>query len=352
MKEWIKKNIDPPGMEKKNRGSVFSLIGRVFGKVRDDAIKAFNAFFPYLSDSQKLREHGDSLSVPEIPHDSEEEYRDRVSTASFYLMRAGERAYIKEQLYSHFGEEFLLREEFLEVYINIPDLNDEDRQWVRGLLDGLLDPNISLTVAEWFHYIDAMTMQETLDIRVKRHDIDSYPPYSLRYDGRIFCDQGRENLCDGSWICDGSMDCERYVPFRGTTSDYLRRENLCDGSWFCDGEIDCKGYCEIFSPLEVPGFLFPSNGVVDEFSATLTLDPREDRMMIRAICDGSWLCDGSNTQSVIDAPMKLRIIREFHCNGVHTPSCAVCDGTIICDGSYTGYDGLFCSGDIIQEEVL
>jgi hypothetical protein len=352
MKEWIKKNIDPPGMEQKNRGSIFSLIGRVFGKVRDDAIKAFNAFFPYLCDSQKLREHGASLSVPEIPHDSEEEYRDRVSTASFYLMRAGERAYIKEQLYSHFGEEFLLREEFLEVYINIPDLTNEDRQWVRSLLDGLLDPNISLTVAEWFHYIDTMTMDEALNIRVKRKDFDYFPHYSLRYDGRIICDQGIEILCDGDWVCDGSVECDRFNLKRGTTSDYIREAVYADGSFICDGERDCKGFIELFSPLEVIGFLTPSSGCSDSFNAALSLEPMEDQMMIRAICDGSFFCDGGNAKAMIDAPMTLRIIKELHCNGVHSPSCSLCDGSITCDGSYTGYDGLFYAGDIIQEEVL
>ena len=63
MKDWIKKNIDPPGLEKKNRGSLFALIGRVFGIVRDDAVKAFHAFFPFLADEEKLREHGSSLDL-------------------------------------------------------------------------------------------------------------------------------------------------------------------------------------------------------------------------------------------------------------------------------------------------
>jgi hypothetical protein len=352
MKDWIEKNIDPPGLEKKNRGALFSLIARVFGIVRNDAIKAFNAFFPYLADPEKLREHGKSLSVPELPFDTGEEYRDRVSTASFYLMRAGERAYIHEQLRAHFGETFLLKEEFLRVYINIPELAEDDREWVRSLLDGLLDPNISLTVAEWFHYIDTLTMGEELRVRATRTDIDSYPPYSLRYDGRMYCDQGWEVLCNGEWTCGGLVNCDRFMPKRGTTSGYLRRENMCDGSFLCDERIDCQGWHEVFSPLEVPGFLFPSSGCADAFSATLALEPLEDRMTIRAMCNGSFLCDGGNAKSVIDAPMRLRIIRELRCNGVQAPSCGVCDGGITCDGSYTGYDGLFYSGDTVQEEIL
>jgi hypothetical protein len=352
MKEWIKKNINPPGMEKKNRASLFSFIGRVFGIVKNDAIKAFNAFFPYLSDPEKLREHGDALSVPELPYDTEAEYRDRVSTASFYLMRAGERAYIHEQLQAHFGEEYLLREEFLQVYINIPDLNDEDRQWVRGLLDGLLDPNISLTVAEWFHFVDTITMQEILDIRLKRRDIDSFPSGTLRYDGRIYCDQGQEILCNGDWMCDGLVICDRFMPARGAASDYLPEEVYTDGSWVCNGEKDCKGFDEVFSPLEVPGFLLPAGGHGDGFEASIDLEPMEDRMMITALCNGHWMCDGGNVKSTIDAPMHIRIIKELRCNGIHSPSCSICDGSIICDGSYSGYDGLYYTGDTIYEEVL
>jgi hypothetical protein len=52
MKDWIIKNINPPGITAKNRGSLFSAIGRIFGIVRDDATAAFNAHFPYLADAQ------------------------------------------------------------------------------------------------------------------------------------------------------------------------------------------------------------------------------------------------------------------------------------------------------------
>ena len=108
MKDWIKKNINPPGIEKKNRGALFSLIARVFGIVRDDAMKVFNAFFPYLADSEKLREHGNVLSIPQLPYDTEDDYRDRVAAASFYLMNAGGCAYIHSRLKRRFGNRYFL----------------------------------------------------------------------------------------------------------------------------------------------------------------------------------------------------------------------------------------------------
>jgi hypothetical protein len=70
MKDWIEKNLDPPGMGRKNWRSLFSFIGRVFGIVKDDAIKAHNAFFPYLADSDKLKQHGDALMIQKLPFDT------------------------------------------------------------------------------------------------------------------------------------------------------------------------------------------------------------------------------------------------------------------------------------------
>jgi hypothetical protein len=351
MKDWIEKNIDPPGMEKKNRGSLFSFIGRVFQIVRNDALKAFNAFFPYLADWEKLSEHGDSLSIPELPFDSEDEYRERVSTASFYLMRAGERSYILEQMKEHFGDRFILKEDFLKVFIEIAELAEKDRIWVHSLLDGLLDPNIQLTVAEWFRYVDYMAMSEELSIRVTREDRDSFAGRFL-CNGQFYCDQGTEVLCDGAWLCDGSIKCERFIPARGTISDYFLEGVYADGRHICDGSFDCSGYDRIFGPVDFDGPLTLSGGWGEDFSASLLLEPMEEVMQINAICDGRFLCDGSNAASMADGPLTLRIIQQFHCDGVHQPSCSVCDGSIICDGSYQGYDGLYCSGDQIHEEVL
>jgi len=150
MKDWIEKNLDPPGMEHKNWRSLFSFIGRVFGIVKDDAIKAHNAFFPYLCDEDKLRQHGESLMIPELPFDTEKTYRDRVATASFYLMRAGERAYIHEQLQARLGNRYDIKEKFLEVLLTISEFSAEELIWAYSFLDGILDPNISFFLTGLF----------------------------------------------------------------------------------------------------------------------------------------------------------------------------------------------------------
>jgi hypothetical protein len=350
MKGWIEKNIAPPGMGKKNRGSLFSTIGKIFERVKNDALKAFNAHFPYLCDPQKLRQHGKSLFIPEFPQDSEEEFRARVATASFYLMRAGERAYCIEQLNDRFGGRYLLSDEFLQVYVKILDLEDGDREWVNSFLDGMLNPNISLTVAEWFNFVEDVFMQDSQQIGVMRNDVDIFGS-GLCCDGRFYSDQGIDILCDGTRLCDNSWNCDYYEPVRGTISDTVLTPSYLDGTFFCDGSVKCSGFLEIYSPIYIPGIpLFDNEEEV--FESHITLAPMEDRVMIDANCDGDLLCDGRNLDSMIDAPMAIRIIRPFLCNGNKTVYAKTLAELLFCDGSFSCDDESWPCTDLIAEEVL
>jgi hypothetical protein len=351
--ELIKKQmgiINPPGLAKPGRGGLFSTVGEVFGRVKDDADAAFKAFFPYLADDKKLEQHGKSLLVPRLRYDSDEEYRKRVSTASFYLMRAGERSYVEGQLKEHFGDRYFLTEAFLQIYIKILDLSDADRAWVLEFLDSMLDPNISLTIAEWFHLIDEMDMSDGTVMTLDRIDTDVHQK-EFRYDGRFLCDQGTETLCDGRFTCDGGWICDIYNSIRGTVFDTYMVSVFPNGTYTCNGSFDCSGYVTIYEPLDMTGAVLPIDTYLDKLTAAITVEPMEDRAAINPICDGTWQCDGSNRKSVIDAPMKLRIIRPFLCDGSVTPSCSVCDGSIVCDGSYTGFDGRYCREAIFEEAV-
>jgi hypothetical protein len=215
MKDWIRKNIDPPGLEKKNRGSLFSLIGRVFGIVRDDAVKTFNAFFPYLADPEKLREHGKALFVPELPYDTEAEYRDRVAAASFYLMRAGERAYIIDQLREHFGDRYILKEDFLELYVQVMDVNNEDIAWTLNFFDEILDPNIAFTISEWFAYIETFLMDEKHSVvTIGRHDAESFE--GIKYNGQIKYDGHTVNAMITAYgKYDGVFNYDGHLKYNG-----------------------------------------------------------------------------------------------------------------------------------------
>jgi hypothetical protein len=350
MKDWIRAVINPPGIDKKNRGSLFSAIGQIFDIVKNDAQKAFNAHFPYLADPRKLREHGQSLHIPRLAHDTEDEYRDRVATASFYLMGAGARWYCLERLNEHFGDRYILSDEFLRVYVKIIDLEEEDRAWTYSFLDEMLNPNIELTVSEWFRIIETVVVEESRQIGVMRNDADIFES-GLCCDGRFYCDQGIDILCDGEWKCDGSWECEGFQPERGRISDIIIFETDCNGVYSCNGGLDCSGYAEIHSPMAIGGIpLYDQEE--DGFEAAITMTPMEDSAVIDTLCDGGMVCDGRNLDSIIDAPMKLRVIRPFFCDGSKTLYTTTLDGAIICDGSFLcAGDGWPCS-DLIEEEVV
>jgi hypothetical protein len=162
MIDWIKKTIDPPGIEKPNRYVLFSVVGEVMARVRKDAEKAFYAHFPYLADDKKLDEHGEALLIPHLLNDTPEEYRNRVATASFFLMRAGERAYIMEQLNQRFGDRFVIDEKFLSIHTKVTELTDDEQAWILSLFDSLVDPNIFLQVSELYNFIDKFLIEEAM----------------------------------------------------------------------------------------------------------------------------------------------------------------------------------------------
>jgi hypothetical protein len=244
MKNWIRNNINPPGLDKKDRGSLFSLIAGVFGIVKTDAEKAFNAFFPYLSDPGKLREHGKALSIPEFPSDTEAEYRERVSTASFYLMRAGERAYILDRLAGHFGTRFASREEFLHAIIEIVNADSEEMNWTRDFLDGILDPNILITISAKYGFVDMFPMRDQDTREVQYNVVEVFNNAVIRRNGRIFR--------DGKTILD-------------TELDYLFR----NGTVLRNGSVVRNGLCRKPAAGEINAPVYRYSGTQDFFSAAV-----------------------------------------------------------------------------------
>jgi hypothetical protein len=281
MKDWIRKEIDPPGMEKKRRGSLYSLIGRVFGIVKRDAEKSFHAFFPYSSDSKTLKKHGAALSVPNLPYDTEEEYRDRVTAASFYLMRSGERAYILDQLRAHFEDRFTVKEHFLYVQVKIFNITGQDRSWAQSFLDGILDPNIRLDLAESFDITGAFPKpDDPVEITVRPEVRDSFI---------------RPINCNGRIKADGY-----------TANTYIWVRNRFDGATKCDGIYKCDGLKKAAPRYAVRPPFKCSAKIVDEADMVLRFgDPDETLagvkpsdafyagIRFRHKCDGIYKCDAT-----------------------------------------------------------
>jgi hypothetical protein len=170
--------------------------GAVFERVKTDTEKAFHAYFPYLSDMPKLNQHGKALSIPRFIHDDDEEYRKRVAAAAFYLTNMGGRAYTITQLQDHFGDRYMMVEQFLRLQVKVTGFTDADKQWLRNFLDSTLDPNTSFALTEWFNFVDTVTLGDIPLITAVRKDRDAYPR-GLRYDGWIKYDYGLEIRYDG-----------------------------------------------------------------------------------------------------------------------------------------------------------
>ena len=168
MFDFIRDIIRPPGIEQKNRASLFRIIGRIGGRVRDDITRIMRAFFPYLATNKEREAHGKALDVPRFPFDSDDDFRDRVAQWSEYHETRGWRSSILNVLDRVFLGRYMIAEYpgdafrvgisrvgFAEIgskygfFVFIRNITDEERDWVYQFLDDQLDPHIEINVVEW-----------------------------------------------------------------------------------------------------------------------------------------------------------------------------------------------------------
>ena len=181
----IEKIINPPGINKPARRALFQTIGAIGDKLKADALKAFNARFPYLADKAKLEEHGAALLVPRLQNDTEKEYRDRVATASYFLARSGERGYIAGQLDARFGDRYVVMNNFLDVIVKVRDLEDPDRYWFLQFLDELINPNVKLSAIGVYYFEDTIESAALLSMRADMNLRDTFKGDGVKLDGAV-----------------------------------------------------------------------------------------------------------------------------------------------------------------------
>jgi hypothetical protein len=293
MKELIHK-INPPGLLKPNQGAIFATIGTVFEQVKRDSEKAFNAHFPYLADMQKLRQHGKSLSIPRFEYDSDDEYRKRVAAAAFYYTNAGGRSYTIGQLQEHFGDRYTLIEEFLHLQVKVLDFTDEDKTWLRNLLDSTLDPNISIALTEWFNFTEMVVLGDIPLIRAVRKDRDVYLR-GLRYDGRIRYDHGQEVHFDGSGTYNGVLKYRTITPQEGTVLEYVKIAESYNGVRTYRGEINYTGDTEVWAPEDIPNPVTYSSGKDDDALGLQINQRLQDQAALYPTLDGRVSYGGAMT---------------------------------------------------------
>ena len=256
MIDWIKNTIDPPGIEKPNRGAIFKTIGNIMSRMRADAIKAYNAHFPYLADDKKLEEHGRALSIPHLINDKPDEFRNRVTAASFFLMKAGERGFILDLLKERFGDRFRVVENFLRLKIKIVGLTDEEITWVFALLDSLIDPNVSLDIAAWYHFKEKMIVRECEPkIKVKTKAVDFFVSPPAYYDGTYCYDgtihYGSGVMADYFGIKTTEAPMTEKITMREKSKCGFRQHLFYDGAYCYDGTISYNS--GVYIPLNAEG---------------------------------------------------------------------------------------------------
>ena len=242
MIDWIKNTIDPPGVDKKNRGSIFSTIAEIMSRVSNDAKKAFQAHFPYLADDKKLEEHGKALGIPHLMHDKPGEFRDRVTAASFFLMKAGERGFIMDLLEARFEDRFQVIEKFLQLQVKVADLTEDEKAWLFELLDSLINPVVLFELSEWFHYVDECIIRDLEDASylLKHRAIDSFQG-GIFYDGTHKYD-GSNKHGVGQGIHDefgfgSSLSVADTVESTDVLKLGMRRHHTHNGNYKYDGSV-------------------------------------------------------------------------------------------------------------------
>ena len=88
---FIRDTVRPPGLHFKRLLSLYRMIGRIFGVVRDDIEHVHRSFFPFLASAGKgeLKAHARALDIPEVPFDPAGAFRDRVTQGGAHLEERG-----------------------------------------------------------------------------------------------------------------------------------------------------------------------------------------------------------------------------------------------------------------------
>ena len=178
MTELIEK-LNPPGISKKRRGSLFRIIGRVGDTVNSDMNKVSRSFFPFLCDESKLKRHAAALNILQFPNESTDDFRTRVASGGKWMEERG----LREQFYSILDSIVPGRYDVFEapknsfrvgfsqigvdrigngtfIVIKVRDLQNEDYDRLFSILDNILDPDIEIIIIPW---ITANLSDLTLD---------------------------------------------------------------------------------------------------------------------------------------------------------------------------------------------
>jgi hypothetical protein len=275
-------NLNPPGRDKTNRGRLFSLIERLGEILGQDATATLRNFFPFLSDAKALAAHGKALAVPRYSNDTDESYRQRVAAASFYLQRRGERVFFQTAIGQRFtGREYEIVEEFLHLTVKVLDMMNADRAWLWEFLGKELDPNIAITLVDWFRFVEHIPMAEDLAVNLNDNVLD-WLPGDLCHDGQIRHDHGMQLLHAGSVVADGATLYIGVKAKLGTWTGIRKLPFAQSGVMAYGGFVSHAGYLVFASQKKAEGARY-ANSMADAIGDLLLQHNVSDQIKLAAL---------------------------------------------------------------------
>lgn len=346
-------SLNPPGRRKKNLGAIYDAIDELVTGLSDTGLAAARDAFPLLARTAALSDHGTALGIPQFTYDTDETYRARVAAASFFLERQGSREIVAAGLEDIVADRYELREQFLRLWVGVEDMTDEDRARVREYLDATLDPNVALTIADLFEFIEKSEISESCIPAVVADSAEAILG-GRRYDGRLRYDNGQEELFAGGKLFDGSTRFNGCSVLQGT------RGSVAKASAFYMGYLGYDGAASFDALEKVSAPALPSGAAV--------FDNEEDSLLVHAahtmsenaevalFYDGHLVYSGFNygasPPSVVDPGMSLKAIKHRHYDGRMVYAFRKYSGVTKYNGQETYFSGPGYHGDeVVAEEV-
>lgn len=267
MKKLIEK-INPPGIEKDNRRKLFDIIGNLGDVVASDSMQVLRNFFPLLSDQKALADHGEALMIPRYSSDTEESYRARVATAAFYMFQRGTRGFLKAEIAKRFeSKDFRIIEDYMHLAVKVLDISETERVWLYEFLDKELDPNISITLIDWFRFIETVAVGDTCSSALVS-SLDDAIDNGFCLDGRTLLDHGREVLLNGDFGLSGAFALNRVKAETGTWTGVSAGVLFLAGTFLLGGLHRLRGV-EVREAARPGSPAFLCNGKQDLFSFSM-----------------------------------------------------------------------------------
>ncbi len=177
---WLDTVLNPPGITKKNRRTIFKTISDVADTVVSDVNLTLRDFFPFTAAADRLFEHGSARKLPQFSFETDDVYRERLATGSFFLERTGEKGLFIEIMdkivpgrwkfveypevgfrigYSLIGKGRIGGDSRLIIYVR--NLTAEEYDKIYEFLDWFLGVDIDIVVINW-EYVpyDPVTLAE------------------------------------------------------------------------------------------------------------------------------------------------------------------------------------------------